>query len=153
MAPEDSPVGMSAQPTTLIRTGIREDGASLFHLAAQFATSFTVEEAVFHASLSRLLGDPGACVLVAETEGEAIGCLLGFEHLAFFANGRVAWVEEIMVAETVRRQGIGRHLMDTFSAWARSRQCRLVALATRRAASFYLSIGYEESAAYFRKLL
>ena len=30
---------------------------------------------------------------------------------------------------------------------------KLVALATRRAAEFYRSVGYEESATYFRKLL
>jgi len=29
----------------------------------------------------------------------------------------------------------------------------LVALATRQAAPFYLSLGYEESATYFRKVL
>ena len=43
--------------------------------------------------------------------------------------------------------------MTRFEAWAAARGCRLVALATRRAAAFYGAIGYEESATYFRKIL
>ena len=43
--------------------------------------------------------------------------------------------------------------MEEFEQWARSRGSKLVALATRRAAAFYLELGYEESAGYFRKLL
>jgi hypothetical protein len=43
--------------------------------------------------------------------------------------------------------------MTEFERWARRRGCALVALATRRAAPFYHAIGYEDSAAYLRKLL
>ena len=52
-----------------------------------------------------------------------------------------------------RRRGVGAELMAGFEDWARSRGARLVALATRRAARFYLALGYEASATYFRKLL
>jgi GNAT superfamily N-acetyltransferase len=79
--------------------------------------------------------------------------VLGFDHYTFFANGRVAWVEELMVREPFRRQNIGQCLMQAFEAWAKARGCKLVGLATRRAAAFYQAIGYEESATYFRKLL
>ena len=116
-------------------------------------TSFAVEETEFHRSLHSLLGDSSASIHVAERSGEVLGYVLGFEHLSFFANGRVAWVEEIMVDESLRLQGVGRQLMDAFDVWARSHQCRLIALATRRAAAFYQALGYEESATYFRKLL
>ena len=44
-------------------------------------------------------------------------------------------------------------LMAEFERWATERGAALVALATRRAAPFYLALGYEESATYFRKLL
>jgi hypothetical protein len=43
--------------------------------------------------------------------------------------------------------------MNAFEAWAVTEGCALVALATRRAAPFYRALDYEESAAYFRKLL
>ena len=43
--------------------------------------------------------------------------------------------------------------MSAFEQWAAVRDCALIALATRRAAPFYRALGYEESAAYFRKIL
>ena len=137
----------------IIRPATPGDGEAIFPLVERFATSFDVQKSAFRASLPNILADASACLLIAETDGALLGYLLGFDHLAFFANGRVAWVEEIMVAESFRQRGIGRSLMKSFDEWGRSRQCRLIALATRRAAPFYRALGYEESAAYFRKLL
>lgn len=136
-----------------IRDATAEDGAALMQLAISFAASFAVEEASFHAAFVELLGDPAASLLVAESEGSVVGYLLGFEHLTFYANGRVAWVEEIVVREECRRSGVGASLMHSFERWAAARGCKLVALATRRAAPFYQALGYEESAVYFRKRL
>jgi len=79
--------------------------------------------------------------------------LLGFRHLTFYANGPVAWVEEVFVRGQHRGRGIGRALMSGFERWAAARNCALIALATRRAAPFYRALGYEESAVYFRKVL
>lgn len=136
-----------------IREMSAHDHDAVFELVKRFATSFSAERAAFDASAARLPADPGGLVLVAELDGEVVGYCLGFVHDTFFANGPVAWVEEIMVAEAARRQGTGRVLMEAFEAWAAGRGARLVALATRRAAAFYTALGYEESATYFRKLL
>ena len=43
--------------------------------------------------------------------------------------------------------------MEAFEAWAKEREVKQIALATRRASDFYKALGYEESAVYFRKLL
>jgi GNAT superfamily N-acetyltransferase len=129
------------------------DAAAVLALAKPFATSFTVDEQAFHRSFAALLASPQAHLAVAETEQRLVGYVLGFDHYTFFANGRVAWVEEITVSEALRRRGIGQLLMQEFEAWAVARECKLIALATRRAAAFYKAIGYEESAVYFRKLL
>src|SRR5207245_2493223 len=106
-----------------------------------------------------------ACLLVAtagpedarpEDAGPEHGCvgyLLGFEHLTFYANGRVGWVEEVLVRGDHRGQGAGRALMSAVEEWARGRDCALVALATRRAAPFYRALGYQDSATYLRKIL
>jgi GNAT superfamily N-acetyltransferase len=82
-----------------------------------------------------------------------VGYLLGFRHLTFYANGPVGWVEEVAVRRQDRGLGVGRAMMDAFEDWARRQSCILVALATRRAAPFYLALGFEESAVYYRKLL
>ena len=139
--------------TTNIRPAQYADAKAIFALAQSFATSFVVNEQAFHRSFAALLTSSQAHLAVAETDQQLIGYVLGFNHYTFFANGPVAWVEEIMVSEPFRRQGIGQLLMQEFEAWARARECKLVALATRRAAAFYQALGYEESAVYFRKLL
>lgn len=158
---------MSDRPETRNRPRIRPatpaDVDAVQALATAFATSFRVEADAFRASFAALLAAPDAALLVAEAGDEGggdggggggvIGYVLGFVHPTFYANGPVAWVEEITVEASLRRGGVGRALMDAFETWARVRDARLVALATRRAAAFYAALGYEESAIYHRKLL
>ena len=136
----------------IIKKADFEDRDALFAMVKQFATSFKPERSAFEASFERLIKTDSACLLVAHY-GAAIGYCLGFDHDTFYANGRVAWVEEIMVQEAFRRHRIGQNLMEAFEAWAAALGSILVALATRRAASFYSALGYEESASYFRKIL
>ena len=137
---------------TQIRLAQPTDADAVLALAKPFATSFVVEATAFYRSFTELLASPQAHLAVAEAEQQLVGYVLGFDHVTFFANGRVAWVEEIMVHEAFRRQSIGQLLMQEFENWATQRGSKLVALATRRAAPFYNALGYEESAIYFRKL-
>lgn len=129
------------------------DVDQIFTLTSDFATSFRPDAQALQASLARLIRHSDARVLVAVETAMIVGYLLGFDHDTLFANGRVAWIEELMVREDRRRNGIGRMLVERFERWTRERGERLVGLATRRAAAFYAAIGYEESAAYFRKLM
>jgi len=122
-------------------------------LAAELALSFEFSPAEFRVSYPALLAADGTCLLLAADGSECAGYLLGFRHLTFYANGPVAWVEELVVRDRDRERGIGRALMDAFEGWAAAGRCTLVALATRRAAPFYRALDYEESATYFRKVL
>lgn len=136
-----------------LRRATPSDAVELFKLAKEFASSFDLEPEAFSGAFARLLSREDAYLVVAGGESRLEGYLLGVEHETFFANGKVAWLEEVMVREDKRRQGIGEALMEAFESWATERGAKLVALATRRAAPFYVSLGYEESATYFRKLL
>ena len=146
-----------------IRPAEARDIEAVAGLAAELALSFEFSRQRFQASYPALLAADDACLLLAvdgdEADGndaggnDAAGYLLGFRHLTFYANGPVAWVEEVVVRGRDRDRGIGRALMNAFEEWSVSQGCALVALATRRAAPFYLSLGYEESATYFRKVL
>lgn len=137
----------------MIRAAEPNDAEALLGLAQQLATSFEVNEIAFQHCFTELLSAPDAYLAIAEVDGEVIGYILGFDHYTFYANGRVAWVEEIIVRADHRRQGIGTSLMTSFEEWAIARGCKLIALATRRAAEFYTAIRYEASATYFRKKL
>ncbi|MER7245852.1 GNAT family N-acetyltransferase [Kribbella sp. NPDC000426] len=138
----------------LIRPARPADGEQVWPLARDFATSFKPERAAFDATWRQLVGAPDTLLLVAETvERGVVGYLLGNSHLTFLANGPVAWVEELMVDEQMRQAGIGRLLMDHAESWARSVGASYLALASRRAGDFYLALGYEDSATFYKKTL
>lgn len=138
---------------SMIRRASTEDVESVLKLANEFVTSFKIEETIFRASFEVLTKDENALVAVAEFEGEVVGYVLAFRHHTFYANGAVAWVEEIAVNARLRRHGFGKALMRSVELWARESNCQLVALATRRAEDFYVNLGYQASAKYFRKII
>lgn len=137
-----------------IRLAEENDSSSVKSLARSLATSFSLDDDSFDEIFNRLKDDESSRILVSTDEyGTINGYLLGFVHDTFFANGAVAWIEEMFVSETARLNGVGRALERNFEVWARVRDAKLIALATRRAAPFYTAIGYEESAVYFRRFL
>ena len=148
--------GRVSEPPVEIRPARTADAAAVAQLAGELAQSFAFSREKFDQTYPQLLTARDACLLLAfdgEHGERCLGYLLGFRHLTFYANGPVGWVEEVLVRTELRGAGLGRALMSAFERWAAEQGCALVALATRRAASFYRALGYEESAAYFRKLL
>ena len=136
-----------------VRSALGADVGAVASLAAELAQSFAFSREQFDLSYPALLASADACLLVAAEGDDCLGYVLGFRHLTFYANGPVGWVEEIVVTQQYRGRGLGRALMSAFESWAAARDCVLVALATRRAAPFYLALGYAESATYLRKIL
>ena len=125
----------------------------MFELAGVLAKTFTPRRDAFAVTLDEVVRSPDAHLLVAVLEGRVVGYLLGFRHRAFFANGVVAWIEEIAVGEDVRRRGLGSLLVAEFEERQRRADVRLVALATTRAGPFYAALGYADHATYHRKVL
>lgn len=98
-----------------------------------------------------LIEDKSVDLIIAEKEHKLIGYVLVLHHPAFYANGRVSWVEELFVLGHQRGKGIGRGLMSEVERLSKERGSKLLARATRRADKFYKSIRYDESATYFKK--
>jgi|ERR1035437_559933 GNAT superfamily N-acetyltransferase len=142
------------QRRTSIRPATVDDVDAVSALARSLATTFVLEDDAFRAAFGRLSERDDVRLLVAVRNGQVvIGYLLGFVHDAFFANGPVAWIEEMCVSEPQRRRGVGLALEEEFALWAKDQGTKLIALATRRAASFYSALSYEDSATYFRRIL
>jgi GNAT superfamily N-acetyltransferase len=152
---EEPPAAAHSAPLMSIdlRPAIAADAPSVFELAKDFAVSFAPTADQFARSFDHLIAADDALLLVADEAGQPLGYLLAFDHHVLWANGRVAWIEEITVRADRRRQGIGHQLMEGFERWARSRGSRVAAVATRRATEFYAALGYDASATYFRKVL
>lgn len=137
----------------LIRLAVPTDAIDVWPLARDFATSFTPLRDSFDSAFTKLVAHADTLLIVAMRDGVLVGYLLASNHLTFLANGRVCWVEEVMVQADQRRRGIGKSLMAEAERWAQDSGAAYVSLASRRASDFYLSLGYEESATYFKKTL
>ena len=144
-----------------VRRATLADADAIWGLTTAFATSFHPERSAFDRGLADLVGRDDSFVGVAVSRREpsarsstsgVVGYVLASSHVTLFANGPVVWVEELMVDPAERRTGVGRQLMDAVETWARTSGAAYVSLATRRASDFYLALGYDESATYFRKL-
>jgi GNAT superfamily N-acetyltransferase len=146
-------MGDTSDRQPIIRPAAGRDADAVFALARTLAITFPIDRAGFDRGFAAIAATPGTHLLVADLSGAVCGYLLGFVHPTFYANGPVAWVEELIVDEAARRQGVGERLMTAFEDEARAGGARLVALATTRAATFYTAIGYDRRAEYFRKHL
>lgn len=149
---------MSSDPTLpqrgqgVIRTATPDDADALFRMAGQLATSAIVERGAFETSLSAILADPNHVLLVAESDAGVVGYVHALVHPAFHANGNVTWVEELHVDSDLRGHGLGHRLMAAMEEWAEATaRVTYHSVATRRAAGFYLGVGYRESATWFKK--
>ena len=100
----------------------------------------------FAQSLRLKLKDADAFVAVAQIDTLLVGYAAGDAHETFYAGGKIAWVDEILVVANERRRGVGRALMAEFENWAAGGRCRLVGLATRAATEFYEELGFEAEA-------
>lgn len=140
-----------AQGST-VRPAAIEDADAVWVLARDFATSFEPTRTDFDRTLPLLLRRADTALLVATDAGGAVvGYLLASTHLTFLANGAVAWVEEVMVRDDCRRRGIGQRLMSAAEGWATAQGAAYVSLASRRAGDFYLALGYDASATFYKK--
>ncbi|QWU16049.1 Ribosomal protein S18 acetylase RimI [Paenibacillus sophorae] len=133
------------------REAVLQDEEELFALAKSLATSFKLNKQDFSGIFLELLNDTNTDLIIAEKESRILGYVLAFHHSTFYANGVISWVEEIFVSEEFRGKKIGKKLMEIIEVKAHERGSKLVALSTRRASKFYKAIGYDESAAYFKK--
>jgi GNAT superfamily N-acetyltransferase len=140
-------------PLLKVRRATVADEFALFALVSRFPTPTPPNRETFAEALRKKLRDSDGFIAVAEIGGQLVGYVAGDAHETFYAGGKVAWVDEILVAEDARRQGIGRALMAEFDSWAENGRCRLIGLATRGAASFYEELGFEDSAGYFKRYL
>ena len=53
-----------------------------------------------------------------------VGYIAGDAHETFYAGGKIAWVDEILVVANERRRGVGRALMAEFENWAAGGRCQ-----------------------------
>jgi GNAT superfamily N-acetyltransferase len=141
---------VSVTHSATVRPARADDDDSLFALLVEFASSYAPGRAAFDAHLPMLVDSDTADLLVAEVDGRVAGYALAFDLLTLFANGVVTELQELFVTPTQRRRRIGRQLVHTIVDRARARGAVEVTVPTRRAGDFYLRLGFEQTASYFK---
>lgn len=80
------------------------------------------DEPIDPARLRRYLDEPGHIMLLAVLDGEVVGMCTAMIH-RHADKPTELYVDEVGVAEVVRRRGIGRQLMQRMFAIGRERGC------------------------------
>jgi ribosomal protein S18 acetylase RimI-like enzyme len=101
-------------------------------------------------AFDRVARDPNIRLVVAESEGEVVGCLQLCILPGLSSQGASrALIEDVRVASQCRSRGIGEQLVRWAIAEARSNGCKLVELLTHTtrvdAQRFYKRLGFAAS--------
>lgn len=133
-----------------IRPAINADIDTLIHL---LKVLFSVEEDfIFNETLQRqglelMLNNERGCVLAAEMNGYVIGMCSGQITISTAEGGPALLVEDVIVQEEYRGQGIGRRLMKEIAEWGKTKGAlRHQLLADRNntsALEFYKRLGWQ----------
>ncbi len=136
-----------------MRRALDHDEERMFDLVRQFPTPTPPSRRAFSDCYRARLPDPASYIGLAEIDDVLVGYISAYSHPAFYAGGQTAWVDEIFVSEAFRRKGIGTALLEACEQWATELGCVLVSLATARSGPFYLNLGYQTAAGYYKKYL
>jgi GNAT superfamily N-acetyltransferase len=140
-------------PELIVRSARLADADQLFPLVQQFATSYRPDRAAFDRHFPLLIAAEHVDCVVGELRGQIVGYAVAFKLLTLYANGLVVELQELMVASEHRGRGIGRRLVEAILERARAAGAVEVTVPTRRARDYYLRLGFEETATYFKRKL
>lgn len=129
-----------------IRTALPSDAAEIATLTAQLG--YPADTAVTHARLERLLRADDQLVIVACTSDKIAGWLQAHAY-DILESGLIVEIVGLVVAESCRRAGIGRALVEQAERWAGARgpESLVVRSNTLRTEShrFYPTLGFTAS--------
>jgi len=115
-----------------------------------------LDEAEFFAQIRRLM-QTGYRLVSANLADEVVG-VMGYRFLEDLARGRTLYVDDLVVDENHRSQGIGEALMKVAELEAERRDCQTLRLCSNLAREpahrFYEEFGMEKSSyAFVKKLI
>jgi hypothetical protein len=140
-----------------IRPARAEDAPALSPLYAQLGYPNDNDPALLPERLARIraLGDE---LLVAEQDDGTVVGLAGLHlvHVMHYARP-LGYITSFVTDSTVRRQGIGRKLLEAATAWARAKGCYRLSLTSAEhrteAHEFYPASGFPMTGRRFGKNL
>jgi N-acetylglutamate synthase-like GNAT family acetyltransferase len=143
---------VTERPT--IREAAREDRAAMLNLLAELG--YPADPGALADRLDRLEREPSVLVLVAERGDEVVG-LASLHVLHLIERPPLGRLSAIVVAEPVRRGGVGLALIERIESEARDLGCDRLEVTSGEwrddAHAFYRALGFEETSKRFIKSL
>jgi GNAT superfamily N-acetyltransferase len=137
----------------IIRPAQLADSDVLASLVTQLG--YRTSAAQMHRRLSVLLSLPDYHTFVALIPDRVVGMVSVWLGYAVEFDERYGRITALAVDESVRRQGVGRALVDYTEQWLRAQHAGMVTLTSgshrREAHKFYESLGYDGNGVRFKK--
>ncbi|RUQ97117.1 GNAT family N-acetyltransferase [Labedella endophytica] len=143
---------------TLIRRGTLEDCDAVFQLARQFVTeTASIDLDGFTVAFNNVIrwreNETNVLHVAENDSGEVIGYTLMSVSRLLHVSGLTAHLQELVVDESARGQGVGSDLVYANELYAMERGVRRLTMSTSRAGEFYRRLGYEVTAEFYKKIL
>ena len=136
-----------------VRRATQADADAIFALVRQLGATFVPVRAAFDASLTTILDDEDALLLVGEADdGTVQGYALTTITRLLSTNGPSAQLQEIAVDEAARGLALGTMLVHEVESECIARGVRQLTVAARRAGGFYDRLGYSQNAEFMRRV-
>jgi ribosomal protein S18 acetylase RimI-like enzyme len=135
-----------------IRTATPADAPAVVSLMAQLAghTRGHIDAGVDNRFYDMLELPPYAILVAEDDPGQVIGLLTASTRWTLWHAGPCTLIEELVIDESARRQGVGRALIQAALDWARAQGCSEVEVSTdvdnTAAQAFYRQLGFESEA-------
>lgn len=138
-----------------IREARGGDEAVIVELIRELAAVSGEETPVSTAYVRCLLQSSTATVLLAETEGRAVGLLSYLIHPNLYHAASSALIDELVVRAEYRGQGVGSALIQTALDRMQQAGCAEVSVTTmfenKAAQAFYLKQGFTDQALFLER--
>lgn len=131
----------------------------LLNVLFSIEQDFQPNEARQQAGLSLIIQNPNNAVIkvARNAQGEVIGMVSAQLVISTSQGASSAWVEDMVVSEQYRAQGIGKHLLTAVLEWTKekgaTRAQLLVDLDNEPALGYYEHLGWQSSRMGMRRLL
>jgi ribosomal protein S18 acetylase RimI-like enzyme len=138
-----------------IRSALEEDSASISRLIIELAENSGETSPITAEYAAQYLGTPGSSILLAEKDRHMIGLISYSIRPNLFHAGDCCLIEEFVVRQSERGQGIGGQLLEALFERLANSNCAEVSVTAMpenlKAIAFYKSHGMVDEAVFLEK--
>jgi N-acetylglutamate synthase-like GNAT family acetyltransferase len=144
-------------PLTRIRKCTAGDFEAIYALLLQLWPGKELHKDILRNLYNQGLNSTNEEYYGVECDKRLVGfCSISFKN-SLWQEGCLGNINELIIDQTLRKQGLGKDLLDAVFRGARQRGCFRVELASTlarvQASDFYLKMGFEKRASVFSKML